>query len=202
MSPAKFDLGCAVCTCARGCSRSHLGARACARRVRWIITSQCRHMTTQDPTAAPRTQLINLRRALEPLDAGERGAWASAGLSPEARARAAQRAVASQRGRLGARGVAAAPTKKAANTSEPVEKKGASLAKKWRGRDFLLHTAESSVRPKGVLLSILLSCEPRLRYPADRVGVRRDDVVGADVDGVRDAASLGGGAVLGRAGGG
>ena len=27
---------------------------------------------------------------------------------------------------------------------------------------FLLHTAESSVRPKGVLLSILLSCEPRL----------------------------------------
>eukprot|EP00964_Phaeocystis_antarctica_P005986 scaffold3266_cov53-Phaeocystis_antarctica.AAC.3 len=33
----------------------------------------------------------------------------------------------------------------------------------------------------------------------DRVGVRRDDVVGADVDGVP---SLGGGAVLGRAGGG
>ena len=43
---------------------------------------------------------------------------------------------------------------------------------------------------------------PSHGYPADRVGVRRDDVVGADVDGVRDAASLGGGAVLGRAGGG
>ena len=37
---------------------------------------------------------------------------------------------------------------------------------------------------------------------ADRVGVRRDDVVGADVHGVHDAAPLGGGAVLGRAGGG
>eukprot|EP00964_Phaeocystis_antarctica_P015286 scaffold8453_cov80-Phaeocystis_antarctica.AAC.1 len=32
--------------------------------------------------------------------------------------------------------------------------------------------------------------------------VRRDDVVGADVHGVHDAAPLGGGAVLGRAGGG
>ena len=126
-----------MCTCARGCSRSHLGARACARRVRWIITSQCRHMTTQDPTAAPRTQLINLRRALESLDAGERGAWASAGLSPEARARAAQRAVASQRGRLGARGVAAAPTKKAAkitNTSLPTKKGGLPREKVARGR--------------------------------------------------------------------
>eukprot|EP00964_Phaeocystis_antarctica_P121991 scaffold85686_cov60-Phaeocystis_antarctica.AAC.1 len=40
------------------------------------------------------------------------------------------------------------------------------------------------------------------RQQADRVGVRRDDVVGADVHGVHDAAPLGGGAVLGRAGGG
>ena len=40
------------------------------------------------------------------------------------------------------------------------------------------------------------------RLQADRVGVRRDDVVGADVHGVHDAAPLGGGAVLGRAGGG
>ena len=40
------------------------------------------------------------------------------------------------------------------------------------------------------------------RQQADRVGVRRDDVVGADVDGVHDAAPLGGGAVLFRAGGG
>ena len=37
---------------------------------------------------------------------------------------------------------------------------------------------------------------------ADRVGARRDDVVGADVDCVRDAAPLGGGVMLGCAGGG
>ena len=40
------------------------------------------------------------------------------------------------------------------------------------------------------------------RQQAERVGVRRDNVVGADVDGGHDAAPLGGGAVLGRAGGG
>ena len=34
-----------------------------------------------------------------------------------------------------------------------------------------------------------------------RVVLMLDDVVGADVDGVHDAAPLGGGAVLGRAGG-
>eukprot|EP00964_Phaeocystis_antarctica_P008087 scaffold4360_cov73-Phaeocystis_antarctica.AAC.1 len=40
------------------------------------------------------------------------------------------------------------------------------------------------------------------RQQAERVGVRRDDVVGADVHGVHDAAPLGGGAVLGPVGGG
>eukprot|EP00964_Phaeocystis_antarctica_P055809 scaffold32856_cov74-Phaeocystis_antarctica.AAC.8 len=113
-----------TCASARGCSRSHLDARACARRVRWSITSQCRHMTTQNPAAAPRTQLINLRRALDALDAGEHGATASARLSPEARARAAQRAVASQRDRLGAR--------RRRRGSHEKRKRGTSPGKKFR----------------------------------------------------------------------
>ena len=185
------------CERARMCS-PHLGACACARRVRWSIPSQCWHMTTQNPAAAPRTQLINLRRALESLDAGERGAWASAGLSPEARARAAQRAVASQRGRLGARGVAAAPTKKAANTSEPVEKRGPPSRKSGAG-ETSYSTRPSLPSARKVCCCQYCCLASHGNTAVDRVGVRRDDVVGADVDGVP---SLGGGAVLGRAGGG
>ena len=96
---------------ARAGAAALIWARACARRVRWSITSQCRHMTTQDPTAAPRTQLINLRRALEALDAEEHGAWASQASVPK-------RELAPPKGRSPvnaadlARGVAAAPTKK------------------------------------------------------------------------------------------
>ena len=82
----------------------------------WIITSQCRHMTTQNPTAAPRTQLINLRRALEALDAGERGATASAGLCrPQSRS-------ASSRGPKGGR-QSARPTWRAASPRLPRKKR-------------------------------------------------------------------------------
>ena len=97
-------------------------------------------MTTQNPAAAPRTQLINLRRALDALDAGEHGAWASHASVPK-------RELARPKGRspvsatdLARAGVAAAPTKKAAKIKKNVyaqkkgdlsgEKSGAGEAKK------------------------------------------------------------------------
>ena len=60
----------------------HLGARVYARRVRWSITSQCQHMTTQDPAAAPHT-LSSSTCGLEALDAGGQGAWASQASVPK-----------------------------------------------------------------------------------------------------------------------